>query len=77
MGDFSSLWQCPICSLDSKKPTQYCPRCGCHLLLLAKIKLESWQAMARAEEAKSKLFFYRPKKTDYIQKLKRLLCFKK
>ncbi len=55
-----SLWQCPVCRTDAEKPTSRCRRCGCNLLLLAKIKIESWQAIARAEEAKSRFLFTFP-----------------
>lgn len=55
-----TLWQCPVCRTDAEKPTSRCRRCGCNLLLLAKIKIESWQAIARAEEAKSRFLFTFP-----------------
>ena len=55
-----SLWQCPVCRADAEKPTSRCLRCGCNLLLLAKIKIESWLAIARAEEAKSRFLFALP-----------------
>jgi hypothetical protein len=55
--DLSSLWRCPVCQFDGKEPTQHCRRCGCHLLLLVKIKIEAWRSIVRIEEAKSSFLY--------------------
>jgi ribosomal protein L40E len=44
MNEFiESLWICPICSAEHPSPVITCRRCGCQLLLLAKIKLTAYR----------------------------------
>jgi hypothetical protein len=31
---------CPVCEVEINENREFCRRCGCHLLLLAKIKKE-------------------------------------
>lgn len=52
-----SLWDCPVCEAKHKSPVEYCRRCGCHLLLLIKLRIESNKLAALGEEALSKLLY--------------------
>ena len=75
-----SLWKCPLCFIEAKGPTKSCSQCGCNLLLLAKIKIEAWQALARAEEARALFLSHGPppalgKKSPWTQSAKELLIY--
>lgn len=35
------LTECPVCRIGLSEMTAYCRRCGCHLLLLEKIRQEA------------------------------------
>lgn len=43
------LSKCPVCVLQIKEPAHYCRRCGCNLLLLAKVQNEAlkWQEQGK------------------------------
>lgn len=73
-----SLWHCPVCQSNEKKPSALCRKCGANLLLLAKIKITSWQALSRAEEARSHFLYKIPKEppVSLLQKLRAYFCKK-
>ncbi len=55
MSDFFS--HCPICRALTVEPTEFCRRCGCHLLLLVKVKdFEEDCNMSNEATASSKNF---------------------
>lgn len=57
MDSFLSSKKCPICHLESAQFVEFCKRCGCNLLLIAKIQWKAFRLKQKGKDFESKLFY--------------------